>query len=111
MSLIKKISLDGQVLAEAKFFDAENRKNVFALVEQGKLTEYVAGFQSYFSDDEVSRCSVCGAEVSIRPWAKQVIEKHKLKLLCVNCASKSCNVQKEAVEYFDELIRKIIKLS
>lgn len=107
--MIKKVRLNSQNLAEVLFLDAENHKTIVALAEEGTLKRYVAGFISYFDDDMTMKCSSCREVVAIRPWAKEIIEKYRLTVLCVSCSYKIINVEAEALRRINQLISKIFK--
>jgi uncharacterized spore protein YtfJ len=107
--MIKKVQLKSEQLAEAKFLDAEHRKNMETMVRNGAVTVFVAGFVSYFDDDITEKCSNCGATVSIRPWAKKLVDKYKIRLICISCAEKEIDLHERVLQALRELISRVVK--
>ncbi|MGQ9641834.1 MAG: hypothetical protein ACUVUF_06905 [Candidatus Bathycorpusculaceae bacterium] len=107
--MVKKVRLEGQELAEAVFLDAENRKAVTSMVENGEIATFIAGFVSYFDDDVVRECDGCREKVSVRPWAIRLIEQHGLKVLCVKCAGKAGDVHRESFKWLRKLAKRRLR--
>lgn len=86
-SLIERVRLSEEAKAEILLIDKKVRKAVEERLAAGELNTVIAGFTSYFDDDVVGKCSVCGADVSLRSWLKELIDTHHLEVLCLNCAN------------------------
>jgi hypothetical protein len=71
-------------------FDEQHKgqiiKSIADALQKGKpLCPVVCGFWDYFGDGKVTSCSKCGATICIRPWLLELVQKHGLQVLCVNC--------------------------
>ena len=107
--LVKKIKLSKEELDEIKFLDAENRKLLEEEIKEGKIKAYVGGELSCLDDDVIVKCDMCGADVAIRPWAKELIDKYGIPVKCIKCAGGVKEVEKLGFRQLTEMLSKIIK--
>lgn len=96
--MIERVRVSEEAKADLLFIDKKLREAVEECLAAGKLNTVIAGFTSYFDDDVVGKCSVCGADVSLRPWLKELIDTYHLEVLCLNCANSIGYKIAEAVE-------------
>jgi len=107
--LVKKIKVSKEEMDEIKFIDAENRKVVEKEVKEGKIKVYIGGELSCLDDDVITKCDVCGADVVVRPWAKELIDKYGLTVKCIKCAGGESRVAIKTTEWFEKVLSTVFK--
>ena len=75
-------------------------------VKKKKLTAVVCGFVSYFRNDVMDVCNKCKSIVYIRPQIQKLATKHKVPIVCVNCADKK-EVAVATLEVLDRIKAKL----
>ncbi len=94
---------------EIKFLDAENRKLLEEAIKEGNIKAYVGGELSCLDDDVIIKCDVCGADVVVRPWAKELIDKYGLLVKCIKCAGGIKAIEALGFNQLTKMLSKIIK--
>lgn len=72
-----------------KDFDESQKRHVTKmLAEQPAEKCFVVGciFDICFGDNKLSECAVCGMPLYLRPWLSELVQQHKLPVVCEFCA-------------------------